>query len=212
MKVIAFNGSPRKKWNTATLLNKALDGAAAQGAETELIHLYNLDFKGCVSCFSCKMKGGKSYGKCAAKDGLTPVLARVEEADAIILGSPIYLGTVSGEMRSFMERLIYPYLTYTEPPESLFPKKINTAFIYTMNIPEELKELYSQHFLYNEMYMGLIFGVTESLYSFDTYQFEDYSRVVADRFNREQKAQRRRDVFPRDCERAFDMGARLVKE
>jgi len=212
MKVIAFNGSPRKKWNTATLLNKALDGAAAQGAETELIHLYNLDFKGCVSCFSCKMKGGKSYGKCAAKDGLTPVLARVEGADAIILGSPIYLGTVSGEMRSFMERLIYPYLTYTEPPESLFPKKINTAFIYTMNIPEELKELYSQHFLYNEMYMGLIFGVTESLYSFDTYQFEDYSRVVADRFNREQKAQRRRDVFPRDCERAFDMGARLVKE
>ena len=212
MKVIAFNGSPRKKWNTATLLNKALDGAAAQGAETELIHLYNLDFKGCVSCFSCKMKGGKSYGKCAAKDGLTPVLARVEGADAIILGSPIYLGTVSGEMRSFMERLIYPYLTYTEPPESLFPKKINTAFIYTMNIPEELKELYSQHFLYNEMYMGLIFGVTESLYSFDTYQFEDYSRVVADRFNHEQKAQRRRDVFPRDCERAFDMGARLVKE
>jgi multimeric flavodoxin WrbA len=212
MKVIAFNGSPRKKWNTATLLNKALEGAAAQGAETEIIHLYDLDFKGCVSCFSCKIKDGKSYGKCAVKDDLTTILAQVEEAGAIILGSPIYLGTVTGEMRSFMERLIFPYLTYTDSPQSLFPKKINTGFIYTMNIPEEMKELYGQHFLFNEMLLNRIFGGMEALFCFDTYQFEDYSKVVADRFNHEQKAQRRRDVFPSDCEKAFDMGARLAKE
>ncbi len=211
MKVIAFNGSPRKKWNTATLLNKALEGAAAQGAETELIHLYDLNFKGCVSCFSCKMKGGKSYGKCAVKDDLTTVLARVGEAGAIILGSPVYLGTVSGEMRSFMERLIYPYLTYTDPPQSLFPKRINTGFIYTMNATGQQKELFGQHFLINEMLMGLIFGNTESLYSFDTYQFEDYSKVVAERFDPEQKARRRKEVFPKDCEKAFDLGARLAK-
>jgi multimeric flavodoxin WrbA len=43
MEVIAFNGSPRKKWNTATLLEKALEGAASQGAETKLVHLYDLD-------------------------------------------------------------------------------------------------------------------------------------------------------------------------
>ncbi|XWX63056.1 flavodoxin family protein [Desulfitobacterium sp. AusDCA] len=48
MKVIAINGSPRKNKNTATLLNKALEGA-----ETELIHLYDLNYKGCVSCFAC---------------------------------------------------------------------------------------------------------------------------------------------------------------
>src|SRR5665647_3224861 len=113
MKVIAINGSPRKKWNTATLLNKALEGAASKGAETELIHLYDLDFKGCISCFACKLKDGKSYGKCAVKDELTPLLKQIEEeADAIILGSPIYFGTVSGEMRSSMERLMFPYLTY----------------------------------------------------------------------------------------------------
>jgi len=56
MKVMAFNGSPRKKWNTATLLEKALEGASSKGAETELIHLYDLNYKGCISCFSCKMK------------------------------------------------------------------------------------------------------------------------------------------------------------
>ena len=65
MKVMAFNGSPRKKWTTATLLSKALEGAASKGAKTELIHLYHLNFKGCISCFACKTIGGKSYGRLA---------------------------------------------------------------------------------------------------------------------------------------------------
>ena len=73
MKVIAINGSPRKNWNTATMLEKALEGTASEGAETELIHLYDLNFKGCTSCFACKLKDGKSYGKCAMKDELTHV-------------------------------------------------------------------------------------------------------------------------------------------
>jgi multimeric flavodoxin WrbA len=47
MKIMVFNGSPRKKWNTAILLEKTLEGAASQGAETELIHLYDLNFRGC---------------------------------------------------------------------------------------------------------------------------------------------------------------------
>ena len=108
LKVIAINGSPRKKWNTAMLLEKALEGASSAGAETELIHLYDLDFKGCISCFACKTLGGKSYGRCAVKDGLAPVLDRAAAADALILGSPIYFGSATGEMRSFMERLLFP--------------------------------------------------------------------------------------------------------
>jgi multimeric flavodoxin WrbA len=115
MKVIAINGSPRKKWNTSTLLEKALEGAASQGAETELIHLYDLDYKGCTSCFACKLKDGKSYGKCAMHDGLTKVLEMFVDVKAFILGSPIYFGTVTGEMRSFMERLLFPYLVYSMP-------------------------------------------------------------------------------------------------
>jgi multimeric flavodoxin WrbA len=142
MKVIAINGSPRKKWNTATLLEKALEGSASQGAETELIHLYDLDYKGCTSCFACKLKGGKSYGKCAMNDGLTPVLARLADADAFLLGSPIYFGTVTGEMRSLMERLLFQYLIYTRPPGSLFGRKIPTVFIYTMNVSEEIMKEY----------------------------------------------------------------------
>ena len=212
MKVIALNGSPRKKWNTATLLRKALEGAASQGAETELVHLYDLTFKGCRSCFACKTKGGASYGRCAAKDDLTPILKKVEEADAIILGSPIYYGTVSGEMRSFMERLLFQYMTYTEPRQSLVPKKIKTGCIYTMNArPDGSKASgQDQHFALNERVLSMIFASSESLCSYDTYQFEDYSKVVADLFDPEGKAKRREEVFPKDCEKAFEMGARLA--
>jgi multimeric flavodoxin WrbA len=213
MKVMACNGSPRKKWNTATLLANALKGAAAQGAETELVHLYELDFKGCISCFACKTKGGKSYGRCAVDDELTPILQRVEQADAIILGSPIYFGTVSGEMHSFMERLLFPYLTYTNPPQSLFPKKIPAGFIYTMNVTaEQMKELgYEQHFAKNQWFLELVFGSSESLFSFDTYQFKDYAAVVADRFDPDHKAKRRREVFPQDCQAALALGSRLAR-
>jgi multimeric flavodoxin WrbA len=212
MKVMAFNGSPRKKWNTATLLEKALEGAASQEAETELIHLYDLDFKGCISCFACKTKGGESYGRCAVQDDLTPVFSKIEEADAIILGSPIYFGTVSGEMKSFMERLLFPNLTYTDPPGSLFPHRIKTGFIYTMNVTEDqMKEWgYLQLFNHHERILKMIFGASEYMCSFDTYQFDDYSKVVAGRFDPEKKAKRRQEVFPVDCQLAFDMGVRLA--
>ncbi len=212
MKVMAFNGSPRKKWNTAILLEKALEGSASQGAKTELIHLYDLNFKGCISCFACKTKGGKSYGKCAVKDDLTPIFRKIEKTDAIILGSPIYFGNVSGEMRSFMERLLFPYLTYTDPPQSLFPGRIKTGFIYTMNTTEEqMKERgYLQLFGLNEMVLKMIFGASEYLCSFDTYQFEDYSKVVSDRFDPEKKAKRRNEIFPIDCSKVFEMGARFA--
>ena len=77
MRIIALNGSPRKKWNTAILLQKALEGAASQGAKTELIHLYDHNYKGCISCFACKTLGGKSYGKCAVQDDLAPIFSKI---------------------------------------------------------------------------------------------------------------------------------------
>lgn len=212
MLIMAFNGSPRKMWNTATLLQQALEGAASQGAGTELIHLYDLRYTGCKSCFDCKTKGGTSYGRCASRDELTPILARVETAGAILLGSPIYYGTVSGEMKSFLERLVFPYWTYTDPPRSLFPQRIPAGLIYTMNVPEEqAKDFgYGTHLAVNERMLRVVFGSAESLLSYDTYQFEDYSAVEATRFDPERKAKRRREVFPHDCEKAYAMGVRFA--
>ena len=214
MKIIAINGSPRKKWNTATLLKKALAGAASRGARTKLIHLYDLKYQGCNSCFACKQKGGKSYGKCVVKDALKPIFKQIEESDAIIFGSPIYLGHVTGEMQSFMERLVFPYLTYTDPPQSLFPKKIPTGFIYTMGITAEQMQklpLYGNRFCSTERFLTMVFGSSKTLLSFDTYQFKDYSKVVAFRFDPEAKLKRREKVFPKDCQRAFKLGVQFAQ-
>jgi multimeric flavodoxin WrbA len=146
-------------------------------------------------------------------DDLTAVFRKIEKTDAIILGSPIYFGTVSGEMRSFMERLLFPHLTYTDPPQSLFPRKIKTGFIYTMNATEEqmTERGYLQHFKLHEMVLRMIFGDSEYLCSFDTYQFDEYTKVVSERFDPEKKTQRRREIFPKDCEKAFKMGARFAE-
>ncbi len=213
MKVIAFNGSPRKRWNTAILLQKALEGAKSQGARTRLIHLYDLSYKGCISCFACKAKGGKSYGKCAVTDDLMPIFKKIEDADVLIFGSPVYLGNVTGEMRSFLERLVFQYLTYTDPPGSLFTRQIKTGFIYTMGVTEEVMNQlgYSQFMNLISMFLSRTFGSSESLCCFDTLQFKDYSKYVAPRFDPESKAKRRKEVFPQDCHNAFEMGQRLTK-
>lgn len=213
MKIMAFNGSPRKEWNTAMLLKKALEGASSQGAKTELIHLYDLNYKGCISCFACKEKGGKSYGKCVVRDDLKLIFKKIEIADALIFGSPTYLGNITGQMQSFLERLVFPYLTYTDPPETLFPKKIPAGFIYTMGVTEELANSfgYNQRFASTDLFLTRIFGSSEKLLSFDTYQFEDYSKVVASRFNPEEKLKRRQEIFPKDRQKAFEMGVRFVR-
>ncbi|SPF40148.1 NADPH-dependent FMN reductase family protein [Candidatus Desulfosporosinus infrequens] len=215
MKVLAINGSPRKNENTATLLNKALEGAASQGAKTELIHLYDLNFKGCISCFACKLKDGKSYGKCAVKDDLTLILEKIDNADAIILGSPIYFGNVTGEMRSFIERMGFPYLVYDANYSTLFKKEIPVGFIYTMNLDEKtMKEWgYVPVLKGTEDMVGRIFRAPEApevLYVTDTYQFKDYSKYVVTAFNEAHKAKRRKEEFPMDCVKAFEMGARFA--
>lgn len=214
MKIIGINGSPRKNWNTATLLTKALEGAESQGAQTELIHLYDLNYKGCVSCFACKLKNGKSYGKCGYNDELTPILEKIEDTDAIILGSPIYFGDTTGEMRSFIERMTFPYLVYDENYSSLFKKKIHVGMIYTMNVDEiRMQQMgYSNNFKMVEMFMGRTFGEAETLIVTDTYQFNDYSKYVVSAFNPEKKAKIRDEKFPQDCKKAFEMGVKFATQ
>jgi multimeric flavodoxin WrbA len=212
MKAMAVNGSPRKGWNTATLLRKALAGARKNGAETDLVHLYNLSYRGCISCFACKKIGGKSYGRCAVRDELTPVLKRAAEADILILGSPIYFHTESGEMRSFMERLLFPYLTYTPGYVSIFPGKTLTGLVYTMNVTEEKMPAFYQDKSVEASrgVMTRVFGNCEILLCTDTFQFADYSKYVSTAWDPAAKARRRQEVFPQDCAKAYELGAKLA--
>jgi multimeric flavodoxin WrbA len=210
MKVIAFNGSPRKNWNTQILLNEALKGSASMNAEIELINLYDLNFKGCKSCFACKRKG-VIVEQCVIKDDLFPVFEKIHKSDAIILGSPIYFGCVTGETRSFMERLFFPYLSYDQKPSS-FGKKIKTVFIYTMNVPEAYLEAtgYNKMFNDNKNLLERLFGTSEWLLSTETYQFDDYNKYAVSMFDVKQRTVRRDTVFKDDSKKAFDLGKRLA--
>ena len=209
MKVIGMNGSPRKDWNSAQMLEHALKGAAAAGAETELIHLIDLQATGCRSCFACKRLGGKSFGRCAVKDDLTDILDRSLEADAIIISAPVYFGDVPGMVRNLFERLWFPGLMYRRDGACAYDKKVKVGLIYTMNCPDE-------HF-YDSLIGGhkntfeRFFGETKVVCATETLQFDNYDLYVGDMFDVPRRQEKHEKVFPEDCRRAFEMGQELVK-
>lgn len=209
MHVIAINGSPRKNYNTAQLLRHALKGAESKDATTELVHLYELDFKGCVSCFGCKLKTNKTPWRCVYRDGLSPVLEKIEKADALVLGSPIYLSDVTGEMRCFIERLLFPCVSYDDPDARLFPKKMNAAYIFTMGVPRQYEGMYDGLYKVGAMLLERLGGSVEILRSADACQFDDYSIYATGRFDPAHKKKIKETTFVEDRKKAFDIGARL---
>ena len=212
MKVLAINGSPRKNHNTATLLQHALDGAKSAGAETEMIHLADYKYSGCISCFACKRKDTKFIGKCAVNDELTPILEKAMASKAIFFGSPIYLGDVTSLMRAFMERLVFMNISYDDPSYSSFKGSIPTAFIYTMNMSGHAADLFEYVYRMNSSVLQTLKGTSDYYISGDTYQFDDYSQYNDGLFNEEHKAKVRAERFPKDCEQVFEMGVDLGKE
>ena len=220
LKAMFLNASPRKNRNTATLLKEAQRGAEAAGAEVELIHLQDLNFKGCVSCFACKRKGNTCGGLCIQKDDLRPVLERILEADVLVAGSPIYWHNSTGMFRNFVERLFFPILSYNNADEhgliKYLDKKMLCGIIYTMNVPNDY---YYNLFHYHEILepvrvqMEAFFGYCEQLEARNTWQFyPDYSKFDASAVDMEQKQWFRDNQWPKDLLAAYDLGKRLVEK
>jgi multimeric flavodoxin WrbA len=142
VKVIGFNGSPRKGGNTATLVEAVLRGAASKGAETQVVHLNELDMKGCQSCYACK----KDPGRCATEDDLSPLLEQMKECDAVVLGSPIYWFRVSAQLKTLIDRF-YCFMgeetnaeTGEKTPYFAFPT--GKKFVFITSQGDENPELY----------------------------------------------------------------------
>ena len=106
MKVVAFNGSARKDGNTAILLRRVLAELEAEGIETELVQLYNKRFRGCIACLKCaETKNNTCPGQ--KDDGLNACIAKMVEADGIIIGSPTYYANCTAGTQALMERAGY---------------------------------------------------------------------------------------------------------
>ena len=210
MKTIVINASPRKTWNTAEIMQSAQKGAESVGAETEYFNLYDLVFKGCRSCLICKRKD-KTKGKCYWRDDLTPLLEKVYEADALIIGSPIYFGQPTSEFRALLERLVFCIMSYDDG-SSYFTGKVNVGIFYTMNAPLEFyEESMKDSLSSNEFLFKYLNGEVISYPVCDTLQVHKYSEYNMAGFSQEVKEKQLILQFPNDLEKAFEIAAELSK-
>lgn len=115
MKVTAFNGSPRgEKSITNIMVSHFLEGMKKAGAETEQIFLCHHDVKPCIGCFSCWFV---HPGKCGLKDDLNSLLEKYLQSDIVVYASPVYVSSVTGIMKNFIDRTLpacEPYISITE--------------------------------------------------------------------------------------------------
>lgn len=204
------------------MLVKTMQGARDAGAEVEMVSIYDDSFKGCVSCFACKVKNAKINGLCAYKDALTPILEKAQAADVLVIGSPIYFSHPTGPMRSFMERLMFPVLTYNAKVDektgkvksTILNKTIPTGMIYTMSCPEYMiaECHYPEMFAEIDKFLNTLFGYGETVYSYNAYQFGNYSKYDVAEGVEPMRAKYRKEQWPNDLQNAYELGARLVQK
>ena len=208
-KIIIIDGGPRASFNTASMLKKFAEGAGSVSNEIEVktIRLYSLDYKGCMSCMACKIKG-KASNVCKFKDALTPVLEEIAQADGLVLGSPIYFGDVTGQMRTFLERLAFPWLSYNDYSMTA-PKRMPVVLLETMNgLPNRNN---SQGFGSMEYCIANALGQPDKLYAYNTYQVKNYANFELEGFSEEAKRNYREEHWEEDLQKAFDAGKRMAE-
>ena len=207
-KIVAVNAGPRMGWNTDTLITEASRGAESEGAEVVRFDLFRLErYTGCISCFGCKKE--KFKGHCVCRDGLTPVLDAIREADGLIIGSPNYLGELTASFRALYERLIFQNLTYNLEAPCCNDRRIPVLLIMTSNAPDtdytELLQNYQQT-------LSRYIGPTELLVGGNTLQLKDYSKTdwQWSMFDSEAKMRRHEEVFPQEWSAGSCTGFRVT--
>lgn len=148
MKVVAINGSPRKKGNTYQALNMVAEVLEDEGIEVEIIQLGTQEIKGCSGCNACFKDRNE---KCIIKgDTVDEIIQKMKEADGFLLGSPVYWSGINGTMKSFLDRAFY----VSGANGGLFRHKVGAAIVSvrrTGGIPAF--QTLNQYFQYSEMFM-----------------------------------------------------------
>lgn len=210
-KIMVIDGGPRKNMNTAAMVEAFAKGAKSASEEMEVKHirLYDLDYKGCVSCLSCQVKNSKFTSYCAHKDGITEILKEAAFADGIAFASPIYFGDITAQTRAFMERLFFPWLSYNDYSTHA-PKRVPTAFIYTMNATEEYIPQMEPIFERIESMTTLFLQKPERITALNTTQVNDYDRYEMAGFSKEGKRMWRQAHWTEDLQHSFDAGRQMA--
>ena len=159
MKIIGFIASPRKEGNTAWVVNKILEGAKEQGAETRAWYFSDLDIKPCRGCLCCHK--GDDRG-CIINDDMQELYGAIEHADALVLGSPVYMGQMSAQAKIFIDRLFAHVSPRFSPQykEKVVKKKL--LLVFTQGNPDP--DMFRVYFDYTKkMFQLLEFDVKEAV-------------------------------------------------
>lgn len=207
-KIVIIDGGPRRNMNTSQLLQRFAEGAMLVGGDVEvkIFRLYNLDYKGCMSCMACKLKG-RASNICRFRDALTPVLEEIAVADGLVLGSPIYFGEVTGQMRAFLERLSFPWLSYNDYSLTA-PKRMPVVLVETMNGTPERNN--SNHFGTMEWCIATALGTPERIVAYNTCQVAKYDNYELGCFSEEDKHAWRAAHWEEDLQKAFEAGRKMA--
>ncbi len=123
MKVVAFNGSARKDGNTAILIREVFKALEKEGIETELVQMAGKPIRGCIACYQCFKKKNK---QCAVTtDAANEYIAKMAEADGIILASPTYFSDVSAELKALIDRSGF----VARANDNMFKRKVGAAVV-----------------------------------------------------------------------------------
>ena len=209
-KIIIIDGGPRKNMNTAKLLQSFAEGAKSAGNDVEVktIRLYDLDYKGCMSCMACKLKG-KAQNICRFKDALTSVLEEIALADGLVLGSPIYFGEVTGQMRAFLERLAFPWLSYNDYSLTA-PKRMPVLLVETMNGTPDRNN--SNHYGTMEWCISSALGEPQRIVAYNTTQVAKYDNYELGGFSEEAKHAWRDAHWEEDMQKTYEAGRQMAEQ
>ena len=159
MKVLLINGSPRQQGNTATALAEVAKQLSLEGIESEIVWIGNKPVRGCIACGQCAVQG---LGRCVFDDDIcNRISAKFKEADALIVGSPVYYGQPNGALLSIIQRAFYSNGANIsgKPAASIAVCRRGgaTAVFETLNMPFQMMNMP----IVTSQYWNIVYGRAE---------------------------------------------------
>jgi multimeric flavodoxin WrbA len=183
MKVVGVVGSPRQEGSTALLVGKVLEGARSAGAETVLHQLGSMSYGGCRACMGCR-----SDGCCVQKDDMQAVYEDLRAAGGAVLGTPVYMLSMTGQTKLFIDRLF----ALMKPD---FSSRLGTGMPLVMVVTQGAPD--------PESFKPALDSMTEAL---DMLGLHEVDRIAGTGLGSAKDAMRRKDLL----EKAFEAGRKLA--
>ncbi|MCF7973275.1 MAG: flavodoxin family protein [Phycisphaerae bacterium] len=189
---VAIVGTYRKGRVIDCAVSEVLRGLEAEGVQTSMVHLLDTHIEFCTNCRACTQVPGEQRGQCVLKDDMEGILQRIDEADVVVLASPINFGTVTALMKRFIERLVctahWPWESHAYPKPRIKTKTKQAilvtssacpAFMGRWLMPNSLKVLkQAADCLTAKVYKALYFGMVADTQD-ETLRDKDQDRAYA---------------------------------